>query len=166
MCYQALKIQFTLPPSLPPPLPPPPPPPPSLSLPLSHHTQVKYLKASFGNHYHSPSSEHFHYPHQRLSSPPPSLLKPLPKRLATKRRSSIAVMELNSQARPVPSSPLNTHSLSVGESSLAEVDRHRKTSWSMVVGNCMSRSVGTGINELERSIGLFACWLVSSSNQN
>ena len=36
---------------------------------------------------------------------------------------------------------------------LAAMERQRKQSWSMVVGGTDSRSVGTGLNELDRVIG-------------
>ena len=48
-------------------------------------------------------------------------------------------------------------SLNVKDPLLATVDRQRKASWSFVVGISDSRSVGTGLNELDRITGMFLC---------
>ena len=52
---------------------------------------------------------------------------------------------------------LHTIDITVSDPELAEMDRKRKTSWSKVVGSCASRSVGTGLNELDRITGEFVC---------
>jgi len=122
--------------------------------------QVKRAKTSLSNDYHSISPEHFTSQH-RLASPPPSPLKPLSQRVAIKRRSSVPVMESGHRMPLLHSSPSDVNAEDYY--SLAEADRYRKTSWSRVVGNCMSRSVGTGMNELERLIGWSVCLSVSSS---
>ena len=44
--------------------------------------------------------------------------------------------------------------LNVKVPELAVMDRHRKQSWSVVVGGTDSRSVDTGLNELDRVIGM------------
>ena len=43
--------------------------------------------------------------------------------------------------------------INVKDPLLAELDRQRKISWSVVVGNTDSRSVDTGLNELDRVTG-------------
>ena len=55
------------------------------------------------------------------------------------------------------STPICSINFNVNDPSVAEMDRLRKASWSRVVGNCESRSVGTGLNELDRIIGRCVC---------
>ena len=43
--------------------------------------------------------------------------------------------------------------INVKDPVLAEMERQRKMSWSVVVGDTDSRSVDTGLNELDRVIG-------------
>ena len=52
-----------------------------------------------------------------------------------------------------PGTPIDTVIINMRDTSLAKVERQRKTSWSRVVGSCDYRSVGTGLNELDRICG-------------
>ena len=72
------------------------------------------------------------------------------------RRSSVAVMEGRSSVGVVKEdSPSSSSILDV--LLLHESDRN---SWSRVVGDSKTRSVGTGMNELDRLIGMIWVWLV------
>lgn len=99
----------------------------------------------------------------RNRAPSPSFRQHYNHHYSTKRRrSSIAVMtsilDSNSHLMLHPESV----SLNVKDPLLASVDRRRKTSWSLVVGISDSRSVGTGLNELDRITGTRVC-LVDSA---
>ncbi len=79
------------------------------------------------------------------------------------RRKTVAVMEQTAQELGMV--PLTLHVMgtspipfdaiviNVMDPTLAEMERQRKVSWSRVVGTCGSRSIGTGLNELDRIIG-------------
>ena len=73
----------------------------------------------------------------------------LPKR---RRRSSIAIM---SSTLTVPPAfiPLESVGFKLTDPSLADMNRKRRTSWSYIVGNSDSRSIDTGLNELDRITG-------------
>ena len=117
------------------------------------HSQIKRHKVSSGSmestSFSRPSTEMLAAnPRDRLPTPPfPGISSLPPSRFA--RRKSIAVME-----------PGQRHITAVGclqinvkVPELAAMERQRKQSWSMVVGGTDSRSVGTGLNELDRVIG-------------
>ena len=50
--------------------------------------------------------------------------------------------------------PLESVDFNVTDPSLADMNRKRRTSWSYIVGNCDSRSIDTGLNELDRITGI------------
>lgn len=54
---------------------------------------------------------------------------------------------------PPPVIPLESVDFNVTDPSLAAMNRKRRTSWSFIVGNCDSRSIDTGLNELDRITG-------------
>ena len=73
-----------------------------------------------------------------------------------RRRSSVAVMDINEVAF-VPATPMEAVQVNTRDPELAAMDRSRKTSWSMVVGSSDCRSMGTGLNELNRITGTYMC---------
>lgn len=80
---------------------------------------------------------------------------------AKRRHSSIAVMDCVSSRGSLqfhPGTPMDTVIINTKDTSLAQMDRQRKTSWSKVVGSCDYRSMDTGLNELDRICGKEAHW--------
>ena len=69
-----------------------------------------------------------------------------------RRRSSVAVMS-STLAVPPAYIPLESVDFNVTDPSVADMNRKRRTSWSYIVGNCDSRSIDTGLNELDRITG-------------
>lgn len=68
----------------------------------------------------------------------------------------MAVMN-STLAVPPPVIPLESVDFNVTDPSLAAMNRKRRTSWSYVVGSCDSRSIDTGLNELDRITGGVKC---------
>ena len=77
------------------------------------------------------------------------LPRSLPKR---RRRSSVAIMN-STLAVPHTIIPLESVDFNVTDPSLADMNRKRRTSWSYIVGSSDSRSIDTGLNELDRITG-------------
>lgn len=91
-------------------------------------------------------------PKGRLPTPPlPQTSPSTPLRAPTsQRRKSIAVMEPGQRHVITAQECLQ---INVKDPELAMMERQRKQSWSIVVGDADSRSVDTGLNELDRVTG-------------
>lgn len=92
-------------------------------------------------------------PKDRLPTPPlPQTSPSTPSRAPTssQRRKSIAVMEAGHRHAIAAQECLQ---INVKDPELAMMERQRKQSWSIVVGDADSRSVDTGLNELDRVTG-------------
>ena len=145
----------------------------------THHSQVKRHKASSTSTLNSNNNNPFPVPHRDDSSSPlapagtipnevldiPTTTKAeldrallhthlLPRSLPKRRRSSVAVMS-STLAVPPAFIPLESVGFNVTDPSLADMNRKRRTSWSYIVGNCDSRSIDTGLNELDRITGIY-----------
>lgn len=92
-------------------------------------------------------------PKDRLPTPPfPKTSPSTPSRTSasSQRRKSIAVMEPGQRH---PTTAQECLQINVKDPELAMIERQRKQSWSIVVGDADSRSVDTGLNELDRVTG-------------